>query len=188
VAHRTWRGYLEDLPRPCFTGAASGGYAKKHDPFAYFRDIVASPARCRRIVPLDRLAGDLRRDALPDFAFIAPNLCDDTHDCGVGTGDRFLARLVPALVRELGPRGMLVLTWDEGTTDAGCCGAASGGRIPTIVAGPGVRAGARSSAPVDHYGTLRTIEDALGVGHLGGAADPRNGSLRALFRRQPRLR
>jgi hypothetical protein len=39
--------------------------------------------------------------------------------------------------------------------------------------------------PVDHDGVLRTIEDALGLGHLGAAADPRHGSLRRLFTRPP---
>jgi hypothetical protein len=38
------------------------------------------------------------------------------------------------------------------------------------------------SAAVDHYGVLRTIEDTLGLPHLGAAASARNGSLRALFR------
>jgi hypothetical protein len=43
-------------------------------------------------------------------------------------------------------------------------------------------------APVDHYGVLQTVEDALGLGHLGAAADRRSGSLRPLFRRAPRVR
>src|SRR5207244_6680815 len=61
-----------------------------------------------------------------------------------------------ALPISLGPHGFLVLTWDEGVTDAGCCGRAHGGRIATVVAGPDVRHGARMRAPVDHYGVLRT--------------------------------
>jgi acid phosphatase len=43
----TWKAYMEDLPRPCFTGAGSGGYAQKHDPFAYYTRITGDPARCR---------------------------------------------------------------------------------------------------------------------------------------------
>lgn len=42
----------------------------------------------------------------------------------------------PGLLRELGPHGFLVVTWDEGSSDAGCCVDAHGGRIATIVAGP----------------------------------------------------
>src|SRR3954447_19362309 len=82
-AHLTWGAYLEGLPRACARPARAGRYAKKHDPFAYDDAIAASPTRCRRRMPLTRLAGDIRRDRLPDFAFVAPNLCHDTHDCGV---------------------------------------------------------------------------------------------------------
>jgi len=57
-----------------------------------------------------------------------------------------------------------------------------GGRIPTIVAGPGVVRGRTLASTVTHYGVLRTIEDTFGLAHLGAAADPRNGSLRGLLR------
>jgi phosphatidylinositol-3-phosphatase len=182
-----WKAYMEDMPRPCFRGAGSGGYAKKHNPFAYYDDVAGDPARCRRIVPLSQLSADLRRGTLPTYAFISPNLCDDMHDCGVATGDRFLSRLVPALLRALGPKGYLVLTWDEGESDRGCCGGSRGGRIATLVAGRPVRRGARERRPLDHYGVLRTIEDTLGLRRLGAAADARHGSLDGLFRRPPRF-
>jgi hypothetical protein len=186
AAHRSWKAYMEDLPGPCSQVASAGGYAKKHDPFMYYDDIAHDPRRCRNVVSFDRLASDLRRGTLPTFAFISPNLCHDTHDCDVATGDRFLAGLVPRLLREIGPHGFVVLTWDEGSSDDGCCTDARGGRIATIVAGPDVRRHARSSHPIDHYGVLRTIEDALGLPRLGGAALARSGSLDSLFVRPPR--
>jgi phosphatidylinositol-3-phosphatase len=185
----SWKAYLEDVPAPCFRGAGAGGYAKKHNPFIYYDDIASSPGRCRRLVGFGELAADLRAGRLPTFAWITPNLCDDGHDCGVSVADRFLARTLPALVRELGPHGFLVLTWDEGSSDAGCCdGAARGGHIATIVIGPDVRRGARESAPVDHYGVLGTIEETLRLPLLAGAADPSSGRLTALFARPPRIR
>src|SRR3989440_12608590 len=49
-AHLSWRAYMEDLPRPCFTGAGAGDYAKKHDPFAYYTRITGDRARCAEIV------------------------------------------------------------------------------------------------------------------------------------------
>jgi hypothetical protein len=187
AAKISWRAYLEDVPGPCYRGAGAGGYAKKHNPFAYYRDIARSPARCRQLVGFGSLASDLRAGSLPSYVWISPNLCDDGHDCGVAAGDRFLARTVPALLRELGPHGMLVLSWDEGSSDAGCCGVAAGGRIATILAGPDVRRGARMSAPIDHYGVLGSIEEALGLPALAGASDPRNGRLWALFARRPHI-
>jgi len=180
-AHLTWRAYLEGLPRPCARPARAGRYAKKHDPFAYDDAIAADPARCRRRVPLGRLAGDVRRGRLPDFSFIAPDLCEDTHDCPVTTGDRFLARVVPGLLTALGPHGFLIVTYDEGDTDAGCCGGSRGGRITTVVAGPDVRPGGRMTRPIDHYGVLASIEAAFRLPRLGAARDPRHGSLAPLF-------
>ena len=166
----SWRAYMEGLPSVCFTGGAAGRYAKKHNPFVYFEDVVGSPSRCAQVVPLTRLSADLRVRRLPRFVWITPDLCHDMHDCDVATGDRFLAGLVPQLLQALGPRGVLFLTWDEGVGDAGCCGKPGGGRVPTIVAGPAARRGVRVGAPFDHYSLLRTIEDGLGLRRLAASA------------------
>jgi phosphatidylinositol-3-phosphatase len=186
----SWRAYLEGVPGPCFGGAtaSAGGYAKKHNPFIYFDDIAHVRARCQKLVGFGALARDLRDGRLPSFVWITPNLCDDGHDCGVAGADAFLRRTVPLLLRELGPHGFLVLTWDEGTSSRGCCaGAARGGAIATILAGPDVRHGGRSNAPVDHYGVLATIEEAFSLPPLGGAAGTLSGRLGALFVRPPRI-
>jgi phosphatidylinositol-3-phosphatase len=165
----TWKTYMEDVPRPCFTGANAGDYAKQHDPFVYYRRLVRDPARCSNVVALTQLQADERHGTLPTFIWVTPNLCHDMHDCSPATGDRFLAGLVPPLLRSLGANGLLFLTWDEGTTDHGCCRLASGGHVTTIVAGPGARRGARLSKPVDHYSVLQTIEDALDLPRLRAA-------------------
>jgi hypothetical protein len=188
AAGLSWRAYLEDLPTPCFRGAGAGGYAKKHNPFIYYDDVARSASRCRKLVGFGELTADLRAGRLPTYAWITPNLCDDGHDCGVAAGDRFLARTVPLLLRELGPHGFIVLTWDEGSSDRGCCDAAHGGHVATIVAGPDVRPGARDSQPIDHYGVLGTIEQALDLAPLAGGGDPRSGRLTPLFARMPRSR
>jgi hypothetical protein len=177
-----WRAYMEGLPHPCFTGAGAGDYAKKHDPFLYYDDVAASPARCGHVVPLDRLATDERAGTLPRFVWVTPNLCHDMHDCGPASGDRFLAGWLPGLIAALGPRGLLVLTWDEGTSDDGCCGRARGGHVLTVLAGGLARPGARLAVPTDHYSVLQTIEDLLGLPRLRGAACPCTPSLAPLLR------
>lgn len=168
--HTSWKAYMEGLPYPCFTGAGADDYAKKHDPFVYYRALVRNRAACQNVVPLSTLYRDETRHSLPTFIWITPDLCHDMHDCDLRTGDRFLAGLVPALLRSLGHNGLLFLTWDEGTTDNGCCRLARGGHIATIVAGPGARRGARLPTPVDHYSVLQTIDDLLDLPRLGGAA------------------
>ncbi len=181
-AHISWKAYMEDLPHPCVTGAGAGEYAKKHDPFIYYSRVADQPARCAHIVPLAELAADEHSHTLPRFIWITPNLCHDMHDCDPSTGDRFLAALLPALLPSLRPRGILFLTWDEGTSDDGCCELASGGHIATVIAGPGARRGARLATPADQYSILQTIEDLLGLPRLRGAACACTPTLRPLLR------
>jgi phosphatidylinositol-3-phosphatase len=158
-AGRSWKTYAEGLPRAGFTGAWAGLYAKKHDPFVYFRDIASSPGRRKRIVPFSRLSPDLRRNALPDFALIVPNMCNSMHDCPVRTGDRWLAQMLPPLLKL--PNTLVFVTFDEGLV---------GNHIPTLALGTAVRNGVQVTTAADHYSLLRTIENAWGLPLLGKSA------------------
>jgi hypothetical protein len=164
----SWRGYIESMPKPCFhySGDELGRYAQRHNPFAYLTAVWNRPARCQKVVPFSELRDDMRH-GMPRFSWITPNLCHDMHDCGVPAGDRWLRRTVPPLLRALGPNGVLIVTFDEGTTDASCCDVAQGGRIATVLAGDGARRMATDDQPVDHYSTLATIETLLGLPKLG---------------------
>jgi hypothetical protein len=95
---------------------------------------------------------------------------------------------VPPLLRALGLHGLLFLTWDEGTTNDGCCRLAAGGHIALIVAGGAARAGVRLATPVDHYSILQAIEDLLGLPRLGGAACGCTPSLQPLLDSSPAAR
>jgi phosphatidylinositol-3-phosphatase len=185
AAHLSWKAYMEDLPHPCYTGAGSGDYAKKHDPFMYYTPVYTNRAQCDRVVPLSQLAADERARALPRFVWITPNLCHDMHDCAPAVGDAFLARLVPPLLSALGRRGLLFLTWDEGSTNDGCCRLAAGGHIATVVAGPGARSHARMRSPADHYSVLQAIDDLLGLRRLRSAACACTPSLAPLVTARP---
>jgi phosphatidylinositol-3-phosphatase len=163
AAGMTWKTYAEDLPYRGFTGGFAGRYAKKHDPFLYFRDIVGSRARRNRVVPFTQLARDLTRHRLPDFSLLIPNLCNDMHDCPVATGDAWLkAHIVPLLrAREL-RGGVVFVVFDEGTSRTG-----GGGHIEALALGPIVRRGARFTKATNHYGLLRTVEDGWKLPRLG---------------------
>ena len=159
---------VEGLPRgrpsPCFRGAAAGGYAKKHNPFIYYDDIASSPVAARGSSASARFQPTCATGRSRRSRGSRRTCATTATTAAYRSRHRFLARTLPALVRELGPHGFLVLTWDEGSSDAGCCGgAARGGHIATVVIGPDVRRGARESAPVDHFGVLGTIEQALGL-------------------------
>lgn len=162
----SWRAYMGGLPHPCFAGAEHGSYAKRHNPFAYFPAIASVPARCRQVVPETRLLADLRRRHLPEFAWLTPDLCDNGHDCPLAEADEHLRALAPQIVRQLGPHGLWVITFDEGTSDAGCCGQPGGGRVATILVGPGVPRGTEIHRPANHYSLLAGIEDRFGLSRL----------------------
>jgi hypothetical protein len=181
----SWKAYMEDMPASCFTGSAAGGYAKKHDPFVYFTGVSGNRSLCANVVPFTALARDETSNALPAFIWITPNLCHDMHDCDPAVGDRFLSRTMPSLLRALGPRGLLLLTWDEGSSDNGCCRLARGGHVAMLAAGPLARAGARLRIPTDHYSVLQTIEDLFGLRRIGGAACACTPSLARLLRTSP---
>jgi hypothetical protein len=171
----SWRAYMESAPSACFRPKSPqdehGLYAKRHNPFFYFDDLRSSAERCANVVPYTQLAKDARSaDGLPDFLWISPNLCNDTHDCAVGRGDRWLAKNMPPLLNAMGENSALFITWDEGTTNAGCCDGADGGRVPLVALGSAARAHGVEPRPRDHYALLRTIEDALHLPSLRRAA------------------
>ena len=166
AAGKTWKTYAEGLPSAGYTGAFAGDYAKKHDPFLYFRDVADSRARRDNVVPFTRLASDLAAHRFPDFSLVVPNLCDDMHDCPVATGDAWLKANIEPLVSSPQLRGGVVfVVFDEGTTDAG-----GGGNVDALALGPTVRPHSVFSRATNHYGLLRTIEDAWHLPRLGLSA------------------
>ena len=169
---RTWKAYQESMPGRCFTGD-SYPYAQKHDPLVYFNQIRTNPSRCANIVPYSELSSDLSSAATtPNYAFITPNLCSDTHDCSIATGDAWLSQNVPAILQSPAfttQNSLLFITWDEDDATGGS------NHVATILAGRSVRPGTRSATPYDHYSQLRTIEDAWGLAPMAAgdaAAQP----------------
>jgi hypothetical protein len=184
----SWKAYMEGMPSACFRGSSKGLYLKRHNPFIYYDNVASSRRRCGKVVPFTQLDRDISHDSLPSFIWITPDACNDMHDCAVDRGDEWLSKVIPRLLPALGSNGALFLTWDEGASTRGCCRVARGGRIPTIVAGPAARAGARSSIAIDHYSVLRTIDKAIGARPLRLAGCSCTRSMNALLDHAPRLR
>jgi hypothetical protein len=171
---RVSRTYAESMPGPCALNTA-GRYAVKHNPAAYYVGENDRSACRKDNLPLDSSAGQLRWDidhwSLPTFVVVIPNLCDDTHDCDVRAGDRWLGSWMPRLwTSDLyrDGRTAVFVVWDEPTP------------MPNIVMSPSTPAGLRVGEAFDHYSLLRTTEEMLGLGHLGRAAGAR--SMRGPFR------
>jgi hypothetical protein len=160
---RTWKTYAEGLPAPGFLGSFSGRYAKKHNPFAYFRGVADDRARRARMVPLSRLAPDLRAGALPSFSLVVPDLCHSMHDCSVSVGDAWLRSHVGKFLKL--PKTVVFVVFDEGATSIG-----GGGHTVALAFGTAVRPGSRFTGLTSHYGILRTVEQAWRLPLLGHSA------------------
>jgi hypothetical protein len=164
---RRWRSLQESMPSHC-RRTSSGSYAVKHNPAAYYTNLRIACAS--RDVPL-RNAPDLSAR----FTFVTPNLCSDTHDCSVATGDAWLHKFLRTVFASAEYRAgstAVFLTWDE--DDAG-----HSNHIATLVAAPSVVPGTSPTASFNHYSMLRTTEEMLGLGHLGKAGSAT--SMRSAF-------
>jgi len=153
---RTWKSYQESMPAPCFVGD-SYPYMHKHNPFLYFNDIRTNPVECQKDVPFTQLAPDLTSvSTTPNYAFITPNMCNDTHDCPIQSGDQWLAQTIPMILRSPAftqQNSVLFLTYDEDDNGAN--------QVPTMVIANttnNVPAGFRSVVAYTHYSLLKTIE------------------------------
>lgn len=168
----SWRAYEQDIPWSCYTGSSySGGvdgpgvagtYYERHNPATVYAD-VASGGCSGHVYPLAQFSPTAAK-----VMFVSPNSCNDEHDCSISTGDAFLKAFVPkVLASSDAAHTLLVITYDEGTTNSGQDGD-WGGHVFTALVAPWLR-GVKRSTYFDHYSTLRTIEDAFGLPCLGAA-------------------
>jgi hypothetical protein len=182
-------------PAPSIVGL----YAAKHNPFVYFQsvqdgaDASSSLKNVAEFQGDNGLYADLATGNLPNYAFVAPNQCNDQHGrsnagpfCASDPADQgTLAGLNPALMQQgdselrnlIGAihnspawrdrRTAIVVVWDENDYSVG---------IPNRVAivvdtnyGPG---GVSSSNFYTHFSLLKSIESGLELRCLNHACDP----------------
>ena len=168
---KTWKVYAESLPYIGYVGGDAGFYTKHHNPFAYITDVVNSSVQKMNIVPFTQLKTDLANNALPDFSFIVPNICNDSHNCSLSTADNWLRTNIAPLLNssffQSGGDGILFITFDEGfSTD----NAHGGGHVATVVVGPHVIPAHKDGTFWQHQNLLRTVSIALGLSKYPGMA------------------
>jgi hypothetical protein len=174
AAGDTERSFAEGMSGNCSDSGVS--YVSRHNPALYMWGSGDRAACQRDDIPMGSAAagnfvGALRSNTLPTFSLVIPNLCNDTHDCGVLTGDQFLKTLLPQVFSSQAYRSgktAVFVVWDEDSP------------IPNIVIAPSVIPGTTASTAVNHYGLLRATEEMLGLPLLSNAAGAR--SLRTVFR------
>jgi phosphatidylinositol-3-phosphatase len=184
AAGLSWKAYFEDLTSNRRPGPGTAAYTPHYNPFVYYEGIRSSALGRSRVVDFDELRSDLRRRTLPRFSWIAPGVRHDGHSSSLRAADRFASRLVPEILRALGPQGVLFVTWDEGARSdwSGIDGTRGGGHVALIAAGGDARRGMTSGVPANHYALLRTIEASFSLPLLGHAAAPGTPLLSGLLR------
>ena len=190
----SWKSYQQSLPFAGFTGTCypcnatdpSSLYASKHNGFVNFASVQDNPAEMQKTVPIEQLNTDLANGTVPNFSFIVPDQCHDMHgtnDCptdsvNVKTADTYAGQLVTSIMSsptwKVG-QNAIVVTFDEGTDNAGCCDANPGGGqvYNTVITNHGPL-GVRYAAPSNHYSLLLTVQQAFGLSCLQFTCDSLN--------------
>ncbi|TXN32893.1 phosphoesterase [Lacisediminihabitans profunda] len=163
AAGKTAALFAEGMPGNCALANGGDHYAVKHNPWAYF---AAERSLCGRYdVPIGGLGATIAAGTLPTVGMVLPNLCNDAHDCPLGTADTWIRGWMEKLFA--GPdwaSGHLavLITADENDDSPG-------NTVLTVVVHPSQRAHVVTT-PLSHYSVTRLLEDVAGVPHLFGAA------------------
>jgi len=184
-------------------------YAVKHNPFAYFASVQEGHDKAlslERIVPFEGPQGlyaDLTAGKVPEFAFIAPNQCNDQHGRGNGTafcnydaddngtqtglnpslilqGDLAVQRIVTAIKASpvwCNSRSAIVILWDENDYST-----RTSNQVVFIVETNYGPQHLHSSRFYDHYSLTRTLEAAFRLPCLNHACDAGVEVMSDLFR------
>jgi phosphatidylinositol-3-phosphatase len=178
-AGKSWKAYIESIPSMGYTGPNAGTYLKRHNPFAYFSDVTGSATQAANMVPFSQLSADLAAGSLANFVYLLPNSQDDAHDCAGGgsscTDDQKLAAADAWLKANIDPvinspkfgNSVLIITFDESVNTDITNG---GGQVMTVLVGPHVKTGFRSSTMYQHQSLLRVVLQLLNVSDMPGAS------------------
>ena len=196
---KTWKAYAEDLPSVGYVGDNQGLYAKRHNPFAYYRSVLdgktPSGANQRdQIVPFQQFTADWKSGHLPDYSFLIPNLFDDAPTnsrtrrgaaCrdpeSLRVADHWLqANLKPVIETDSFRKdSLLVVVFDEACDQGSKADShidpkrsrGGGGLIPVILVGAGIPAeGCFSDTVFHHESVLKLSLRLLGINEFPGAS------------------
>lgn len=172
-AGKTWKSYAEGLPHVGYTGGDTGLYIRHHNPFTYLSDVRDSQVQKDDLVPFTHFASDLNNNNLPDISFVIPNRDHDAHDGTLQQADTWLRNNIAPLLsnRDFQEGGILIIVFDEAESSDHRHG---GGRTATIVVGPHVIRGRRSSVFHQHQSLLRTLCSAERLSSCPGEAGRSN--------------
>jgi phosphatidylinositol-3-phosphatase len=178
----TWRAYQENMPSAGFQGLYGGKnneYYRRHNPLIDFSDVCPGTGQDTNSVPYSQMADDFAQGETVNYAYITPDATEDAHSGSLKAADQWLQANLPAILARPefrpGGDGILFIVWDEGTlyTDNRCSATVKqgcGGRTATLVIGPQVTPGYKSTATYHSENVLKTACVAMGLSTCPGAA------------------
>ena len=173
-----WLELAESMPSNCYIHHATD-YTVNHNPAPYYTRIAST---CK--------TNDIPMPATPDissaYTQLTPNkthimhkpcsTCTSTQAQRIRAGDKWASEYLPkvfATPEYQAGKTVVIITWDEGNKRHS--------QVPFIVASAYTPAGYVTNAHLDHYSTLKGMEEMLGLPLLGHAADSGTVSIRNYF-------
>jgi len=160
---KTAAEFADGMLENCATNNGGSDYAVKHNPWAYF---INERGDCQKYdVPVDQLDAAITGGALPNVGMVVPNLCNDAHNCPLGTADTWFRGWMTKIFDGPDWRSghlAVVLTADEDDSSAG-------NNVLTVVIHPSQKGNVVTS-PLTHYSLTRLYEEVAGVPYLYDAA------------------
>lgn len=160
---RTAAVFADGMPGNCATNNGGSDYAVKHNPWAYF---INERGDCQKYdVPVDQLDAAITGGVLPTVGMVVPNLCNDAHNCPLGTADTWFRGWMTKIFDGPDWRSghlAVVLTADEDDQSAG-------NNVLTVVIHPSQKRNVVTSL-LTHYSLTRLYEEVAGVPYLFDAA------------------
>lgn len=199
-AQLSWHGYFggmtdpEGKPDDCVHPEPEAadvptpdGYSSLLNPFAYFHSLLDLGACDENAVPLDELAGDLKKpETTANLTYVSPSLCDagfrgkcpeGTAD-GAAAADAFLAKVVPEILASPAYKqdGLLIVGFGAADpaspADPAAAPEADPKKVGALLVSSFLAPGSTDGAAYNPYSLLRSLEDLFGLQPLekaGGA-------------------
>jgi hypothetical protein len=187
-AGKTWKGYFQGMPYPgyrgyCYPDKCNGipdadtQYVAKHNGIVNFKN-MQTPAQFAHMVPFAQLAGDLATGTVPNFSYIVPDECHDSHGAPpwcvdsaplatvqqsklIAQMDAFAGEIVNKITSSrLWSTGnnAIVITFDEGN--------AATSKVTTIVITSHGPRGLADPTSYNHYSLLASLQQTFGLACL----------------------
>ena len=176
----SWRSYQDGMPYAGFQGLYGGTnniYYRRHNPLIDFTDVCPGTGQDTNSVPYIQMATDFAQGNTVNYAYITPNVDEDSHNGTLQQADQWLQANLPAILArpefQPGGDGILFVVFDEADLSDDRCSATvstgCGGRTANLIIGPQVKPGYQSTIIYHNQNVLATACAAMGLATCPGA-------------------